>query len=79
VIKPLHRLHQSNGSLLDKVVERNASAAVRSRDGVHQPQVALDHLFLGVEIAPLDPLGERDLLGGGQEPTGRRLAPRARM
>jgi hypothetical protein len=73
VIEALDRLHQSNCSLLNEVVERNASAAVRPRKRVHQPQVALDHLFLGVEIALLDPRGERDLLASGQDSTARRL------
>ncbi len=63
---PLDGPKQTNGSLLDEVVEWNARAAVRSRDGVHQPQVALHDPLLGFQIAAFDPSGERDLLGGGQ-------------
>ena len=48
---------------------RNGQAlvAVVLRDRDDQPQVGLDHLLLGVEVAALDPLGEVDLLLGRQQ------------
>src|SRR5919204_1260975 len=55
-------------ALLDEVQERHAEAAIALRDRDDEAQVALDHLALGDEIALLDPLCERDLLGGGQKP-----------
>jgi hypothetical protein len=33
----------------------------------NQPQVAGDHLVFRFRVAPLDPLGERDLLRGGEQ------------
>src|ERR1700704_6475022 len=49
MVKPLDRGNQADRSLLHEVFERNASASVGPRDGVHQPQVAFDHLFVGFE------------------------------
>jgi hypothetical protein len=42
--------------------------------GNHQTKVRVDHLILGVEVAPLDPLRQVDLLGGGQQMMGTGLA-----
>ena len=42
-------------------------ALVFARIGDHQPQVRVDQLALGREVAPLDPLGQFHLLGLGQE------------
>ena len=49
---------------------RNGQAlvAVVLGDRDDEPQVGLDHLLLGGEVAALDPLGELDLFGRGQQP-----------
>ena len=41
--------------------------AVPLRDRDHEPQVRVDHALLGAEVAALDTLRERDLVGGGEE------------
>ena len=42
-------------------------AAVALRDRDHEPQVRVDHPLLRDEVAPLDALGEGDLVGGGEQ------------
>ena len=42
-------------------------ALVLLRDRDDQAQVRVDHALLGGDVALLDPLGELDLLGGGQQ------------
>ena len=56
---------------LDEVEEGEALVAVVLRDRDDEAQVALDHPPLRLHVAALDPLGELDLVGGGQE----RMAP----
>jgi hypothetical protein len=56
-----------NVALLDEVGGGDNAAAIGPGDREHQPQVALDHRLLGPLVALFDPLGERYLLGGGQE------------
>ena len=52
---------------LDQIEEGEALVAVVLGDRDHQPQVRLDHPFLRVHVAALDPLRELDLLGCRQE------------
>ena len=54
-------------SLLDQVQEGQALVPVVLRDRDDQAQVGLDHPLLRLHVAALDPLGELDLLGCGQE------------
>src|SRR3712207_5339946 len=68
VVELLRRANQPERALLDEVEERESLVAVVLRDGDDEPQVGLDHLLLGVEIAALDPAREVDLLLGGEEP-----------
>ena len=67
VVELLRRAHQPERPLLDQVEERQALVAVVLRDRDDEPQVGLDHLLLGVEVAALDALGEVDLLLRGQQ------------
>ena len=67
VVELLGRAHQAERSLLDQVEEREPLVAVVLGDRDDQAQVRLDHLLLGVEVAALDPLGEVDLLLGGEQ------------
>ena len=67
VVELLGRADQAERALLDQVEERQALVAVVLGDRDDQPQVGLDHLLLGVEVAALDALGEIDLLLGGQQ------------
>ncbi len=67
VVELLGRPHEPERALLDQVEERQALVAVVLGDRDDQAQVRLDHLLLRVEVAALDPLGEVDLLLGGQQ------------
>ena len=58
---------QPERALLDQVEEGQALVAVVLGDRDDEAEVRLDHLLLGERIAALDPLRERDLLGGGQQ------------
>ena len=58
---------QSEHPLLYEVLHRQPVALVPARLRNDQAQVRVDHPLLGLEVAALDPLGELDLLGGGQE------------
>ena len=62
---------EAEHAFLDEVEEGEALVAVVLRDRDDEAEVALDHPPLGLHVAPLDPLGELDLVGGGQE----RVAP----
>ena len=68
VVELLRRANETERPLLDQVQERQALVAVVLRDGDDEPQVGLDHLLLGVEVAALDPAGEVDLFLGGEQP-----------
>jgi hypothetical protein len=67
VIELLNGANQSDCSLLHEVGERNAAVGVGLRHSHHQPQIALDHSFLGLQIAAFDALGKRDLLSRRQQ------------
>ena len=58
---------QAERALLDQVQERDAQAAVTLGDRHDEPEVRLDHHALRDRVAALDALGERNLLGRGQE------------
>src|SRR5918995_3353022 len=68
VVELLRRAYQTECALLDEVEERESLVPVVLRDGDDEPQVGLDHLLLGVEVAALDPASEVDLLLGGEQP-----------
>src|SRR5579871_5162090 len=68
VVELLRRAHEAQRAFLDEVEEGQTLVAVVLGDGDDEAQVRLDHLLLGVEIAALDPLGQVDLLLGGEEP-----------
>ena len=61
------RAHQPNVALLDQVQQRHAAALVLLGDRDDQAQVRLGHAPAGRVGAPLDLLGELDLLLLGQE------------
>ena len=63
-------------ALLDEVEERQPAAEVALGDRHDEAQVRLDHVLLGLHVAALDALGERDLLVGGQQ---RHAADRAQV
>ena len=66
-VELLDRADQAEHALLDQVAEGQALALVLARDRDHQAQVGVDHALLGGEIAPLDALGELDLLLGREQ------------
>ena len=67
VVELLGGSDKTDRALLDQVQKRQPLIAVVLRDRDDQPQVGLDHPLLGVQLAALDPLGEIDLLLGGQQ------------
>ncbi len=64
VVELLDRPDQAQRALLDQVQQRQAAADVALGDRDDQPQVGLDHVLLGGDVAALDPLRQGDLLGG---------------
>ena len=54
-------------ALLDQVHEGQSETAVALGDRHHEAEIRLDHVLLGVVLAPLDPLGELDFLLRGQQ------------
>ena len=67
VVELLDRADQPERALLDQVREREPAADVVLGDRDDKAQVGLDHVLLGVDVAPLDPLGERDLVVGVEQ------------
>ena len=67
VVELLDRADQAERALLDQVEEGEAAAEVPLRDRDDEAQVRLDHLRLRGHVAALDPLGQVDLLVGGQQ------------
>src|SRR3954449_10938174 len=76
IVELLDRADQPERALLDQVQERQPAAQIGLRDRDDEAQIGLDHLLLGRHVAALDPLRERDLLGGSQQ---RHLADRAQV
>jgi hypothetical protein len=66
-VELLDRPDQPEHSLLNEVLHRQAVALVAPGLGDDQPQVRIDHSLLGGQVAALDPLGQLDLLGGGEQ------------
>ena len=64
---------QAEHALLDEVAERQALVLVAPRVGGDEAQVGVDEQFLGVQVAALDPLGEVDLLGRGEQGVAARV------
>ena len=67
VVELLDRADEAERALLDQVEEREPAAEVALRDRDDEAEVRLDHLRLRGHVAALDPLGEVDLLVGGEE------------
>ena len=67
VVELLDGADEPQVALLDEVEERHASAHVPARDRHDQAQVRLGELALGLHVAPLDTLGQRDLFFGGEQ------------
>ena len=67
VVELLHRPDETQVALLDEVEEAHAVGVVALGDGDHQAQVGLGELVLGPDVAPLDALGQRHLLLGGEQ------------
>ncbi len=67
VVELLDRADQAERAFLDQVEKREAATEVALRDRDDEAQVGLDHLRLRGHVAALDPLGQIDLLIGGQE------------
>ena len=67
VVELLDRADQPERALLDQVQERQAAAQVALGDRDDEAEVRLDHLLLGVQVAALDPLGQRDFLLRGEQ------------
>src|SRR5829696_2138053 len=58
---------EPDDAVLDQVAQGHALPLVALGDRDHQAQVAVDHPRFRLGVAALDPLGQLDLLGGGQE------------
>ena len=58
---------QSEHALLHEVLHREPVTLVAARLRHDQTEVRVDHPLLGLEVALLDPLGQLDLLCGGQQ------------
>ena len=67
VVELLDRADEAEVALLDEVEEQHAAAHVALGDGDHEAQVGLDELALGLHVAALDALGQRDLFLGGEQ------------
>src|SRR3954465_9571407 len=68
VVELLRRADEAERSLLDEVQERQALVPVVLGDRDDEPEIRLDHLLLGIEVAALDALGQIDLLLRREEP-----------
>jgi uncharacterized protein (DUF697 family) len=67
VVELLDGAHQSDVALLDQVQERDATAGVLLGYRDDEPQVRARQVSLGFAVAPLDALGEVDLLCFGEK------------
>src|SRR3954454_511529 len=66
-VELLRRADEAEHALLDEVVQGQPMALVPAGDGDDEAQVGIDEPVLGEEVAPLDALGELDLLRGLQQ------------
>ena len=67
VIEFLSRARESDRAFLDQVHERQAAVAVPLGDRYDEAKIRLDHRLLRPRVAPLNALGQLDLLGCGEE------------
>ena len=67
MVELLGGAHEADRPLLDQVEEGQPLVAIVLGDRDDEAQVRLDHVLLGAVVAALDPLGELDLLRGGQQ------------
>jgi hypothetical protein len=67
IVELLDRADEAQVALLDEVEEEHAAAHVALGDGDHEAQVGLDQLALGLHVAALDALGQRDLFLGREQ------------
>ena len=58
---------QPDHAFLDQVEQRQVAPLVALRDRDHESKVRIDHPLLRGQVSALDPLCERNLLGGGQQ------------
>src|SRR3954451_3678837 len=58
---------EADDSVLHELEQRHAVTLVAHGDRDVEPEVGVDHALLGYEVATLDSLRERDLLGGRQQ------------
>src|SRR5919106_9472 len=66
-VELLDRSDEAEHTFLDQVEQCQAVSLVALRDRDDEPQVRVDHLLLGGEVAALDSLGELDLVLCGQQ------------
>ena len=67
VVELLRGADEPDRPLLDQIQEGQALIAVALGDRDDEPEVRLHHLLLRPVVAALDPLGQLDLLRGGQQ------------
>src|SRR5919204_611724 len=67
-VELLDRAVEPERPLLDEIEERHPEPAIPLRDRDDEAQVRLDHAPLRERVALLDPLRQRDLVGGRQKP-----------
>src|SRR6185312_16133975 len=61
-VELLHGTDEADDPLLDEVEQAEPMPLVLLRDRDDEPEIRVDHALLRLAIAPLDPLGELDLL-----------------
>src|SRR6266540_5554821 len=66
-VELLDRADQPDDPLLDQIEQGDSMALVLLRDRDDQAEIRVDHQILRLFVAPFDPLGELDLLLGGQK------------
>ena len=67
VVELLDRADEAQVALLDEVEQRQPAAHVALGDRDHEAQVGLGELALGLHVAALDALGQRDFLYGREQ------------
>src|ERR1035437_8771844 len=67
VVELLDRTDEAEVALLDQVEEQHAATDVALGDRHHEAQVGFDQLALGLHVAALDALGQRDLFFGREQ------------
>ena len=72
-VELLARADQPEHALLDEIAQGQALVLVAPRVGRDEAQVGVDEQFLGVQVTALDPLGEVDLFGGGEQGVAARV------